>query len=992
MPSVGPVIAPVIVGREQELAAIDALLASGRGLLLISGEAGIGKSRLAREAVSRAEARGYCVLQGTCFERDRSLPYAPFLDLLRSYAAAGREDAWDRLHVVAPGFLRLAPDLAGASAGPRATLDPEREQRRRLHEMRELLATLAEERPVLVLVEDLHWSDEASLELVLHLIRRAAAAPLALLLTYRGDERGFALARFLAEIDRERVATEIGLRPLTPSQTEQLLRAILDLPRPAGTVFVRSLHGLTGGNPFFVEEVLRSLIAEGDVYPSDEGWQRQPLNRLRVPRSVEEAVRRRSEMLSPTAREVLTLAAVVGRRVDFDLLRTLSGLDEAVLVAAIKELIAAQLLVEDSADLFAFRHALIRQAVYAGLLARERRALHARLAEAIERETTGSRDAMLEDLAYHHFEAGHWERAGALARAAGDRARALYAPQTAADQYTWAMEAAAHLGSVPDAGLLQARGRVFNAIGDFGAAHADYTAALAAAEATGDQALSLASLLDLGLLWSGRDYDQAHTWLLRAVDLARAMDDAAALAGALNRLGNWHANREELDEALRCHDEALAIFAPLEDHPGLADTLDLLAMAHSLGGDIVAAQDAAARAATLFEELGDRQGLAGVLPLTAQPGAVFEHETLAGGTSLADAVATIERALAVAREIDWRSGEAFLLALLGEAWAAAGDFGTALALLLESRTIAEEIDHRQWMVQARWGLARLFGTMLMPEREHDELEGVLELSREIHSRGWTSTATAALASALVVLGKTEAAASLLAEALTPETPMRAQGARLLWAAQADLDLASGQPRGALAIINRLYATAANLVAEGEIPYLAQRKAAALSALGEVERSEALLREAQISARAQGALPTLRTLHAALAEVLRDQAREDDARREEAAAREIAERLAATIPEGELREGFMVAAGLVLDGEATTRRAADASPGGLTRREREVAAHVAAGRSNREIAELLFVSERTVEAHVANILRKLDVPSRAGVAAWAERQGLAHRTT
>jgi DNA-binding CsgD family transcriptional regulator len=992
MPSIGSVSAPVIVGRDQELADIDALLASGHGLLLISGEAGIGKSRLAREAVARAEARGYRVLQGACFERDRPLPYAPFLDLMRAYAEARSEDARGDGMQPIPSFLRLNPELAGASTGSRAPLDPEQERHRLFHEMRELLTGLATERPLLVLVEDLHWSDEASLELLLHLIRRTIAPSLALLLTYRGDERGAALDRFLAEIDRERVATEIVLRPLASSETGQLLRAILDLPRPAGAVFVRSLHGLTGGNPFFVEEVLRALIAEGGIYVSDEGWQRQPLDRLRVPRSVEEAVRRRSASLSATAREALTLAAVVGRHIDFDLLRSLSGVDEAVLVVAIKELIAAQFVVEVSADLFAFCHALTRQAVFVGLLARERRALHARVAEAIERETPGSRDAMLEDLAYHHFEAGHWERASALARVAGDRARAVFAPQTAADQYTRALEAAARLGAEPDAGLLHARGRAFDAIGDFGAAHADYASALAAAEATGDQASALASLLDLGLLWSGRDYDQAHAWLLRAVALARAVDDAAALAGALNRLGNWHANREELDEALRCHDEALAIFARLEDRTGLAATLDLLAMAHSLGGDLVASRDSAKRAANLFEALEDRQGLAGVLPLTVQSGAFFELETLAGGPGIPHAVATVERALAVAREIDWRSGEAFLLALLAEAWAAAGEFGKALALLHESSAIAEEIDHRQWMVQARWGLARLFGTMLMPEREHDELEGVLELSREIHSRGWTSTATAALASALVVLGKTEAAASLLAEALTPETPMRAQGERLLWAAQADLALASGQPRDALAIIDRLFGTAANLGAEGEIPFLAQRKAAALSALGEVERSEVLLREAQIAARAQGALPTLRTLHAALAEVLRDQAREDDARREEVAAHEIAERLAASIPEGELRAAFMQAAGLVLNSEATTRRAPGAARGGLTRREREVSAHVAAGRSNREIAEALFVSERTVEAHVANILRKLVVPSRAGIAAWAERQGLADRGT
>ncbi len=990
MPLLGPVSAPFIVGRDQELAAIDALLGNERGLLLVSGEAGIGKSRLAREAVARAEARGYRVLQGACFERDRSLPYAPFLDLWRTYVAANPDEVRKHLHVAAPELLKLASELAGPSVGSRSALDPGLEQHRLFHEMREFLAHLARERPLLVVVEDLHWSDEASLELLLRLIRRRADTPIALLLTYRSDEQGSGLARFLAEIDRERVAAEIALRPLTPSETGQLLRAILDLPRPPAAVFVRSLHGLTGGNPFFAEEVVRSLIAEGGIYPSDEGWQRKPLDRLRVPRSVEDAVQRRGALLSPTAREVLTLAGVVGRRIDFDLLRSLSGLDEAALVTAVKELIAAQLLVEVSADQFAFRHALARQAVYAGLLARERRTLHERVAHAIERKTPSTRDALLEDLAYHHFEAEHWERASALARAAGDRARALYAPQIAADQYTRAMEAASRLEAVPAAGLLHARGQAFDAIGDFSAAHADYTAALEAAEATDDQALAMASLLALGLLWSGRDYDRAHAWLLRAVDLARAMDDAAALAGALNRLGNWHANREELTEALRCHDEALVIFARLEDRSGLAETLDLLAMTHSLGGDLVASREAAERAANLFEVLEDRQGLAGVLPLTAQSGAFFELETLAGGPGIPHAIAAVERALSVARDIDWRSGEAFLLALLGEGWAAAGDFGKALAFLHQSTAIAEEIDHRQWMVQARWGLARLFGAMLMPERERGELEGVLGLARDIHSRGWTSTATAGLASAFVALGKTEAAASALADVLTPETPMRAQGERLLWAAQADMALASGRSRDAIAIVDQLYATAVNLGAEGEIPHLARRKAAALSAIGDVERAEALLREAQDAARAQGAAPTLRVLHATLANVLRDHGRVHDAGREETLAREIAERLAETIPQEAFRAEFRLAADLVVD-DAATRPATEAA-GGLTRREREVAVHLAAGRSNREIAAALFVSERTVEAHVASILRKLEVRSRAGVAAWAERQRLAHPGT
>jgi DNA-binding CsgD family transcriptional regulator len=469
------------------------------------------------------------------------------------------------------------------------------------------------------------------------------------------------------------------------------------------------------------------------------------------------------------------------------------------------------------------------------------------------------------------------------------------------------------------------------------------------------------------------------------------MNEPTALGHALNRLGNWYANHDEIDEALRHHDEALAIFTRLDDRRGLAETLDLLAMALSLGGDLDAAQEAARRALTLFSELGDRQGLAGVLILTHMPAAVFEIATLAGGSTIAESIGPAEQALAIAREIDWRSGESFLLALLGEVQAVRGEFGPAIAFLEESIRIAEEIDHRQWLVQARWGLARLFGTMLLPARERAELERALSLARDVGSPLWVSTAIAALASTYVSAGETMTAASLLAEVMSDATPLRTQSQRLLWAARTELALANGQPQEALAIVDRLYSSARNVTSEGDVPWLAQLKAAALTALGDLPQAETLLAAAQSLAHDQGALPRLRLLCLDRAEVLRMLGR-DEAQNEEAAAQEIAARLAMTIPDGELRDEFALAAGLVTAGDATPARRATKGAAGLTPREREVAAQIAAGRSNREIAAALFVSERTVEAHVANILRKLDTRSRAGIAAWAERQQLTPAAT
>jgi DNA-binding CsgD family transcriptional regulator/tetratricopeptide (TPR) repeat protein len=990
MPLIGTFSAPTMIGRERELAAVGSLLASTGGTLLVSGEAGIGKSRLMREAVRLAAASGILVLHGSCFDRDQTIPFAPVLDLLRGYAATGPE-ARNLLAATVSSSPKLLPELSLDHLAPEGDFDVERDGRRLVHEVTALLATLANRQPLLLIVEDLHWSDEASPDLLLHLIRHASTIPVRLVLTFRGDESHRDLSRLLDEIDRGRSATEIALGPLSPSEVELQVRDALSLPRPAGQAFVRSLHGHTGGNPFYVEEILRTLAIEGDIFPSGDGWQRKPLDQIRVPRSVEDVVRHRAAMLTPDAGELLTLAAVAGQRVDFPLLLTLSGLDDGALIAAIKELIAAQFLAEAAEDQFTFRHALTRQAVYAGLLTRERRALHARVAEAISGAANVAANTSLEELAYHAFEAGNWERAATLCRTAADRAWARGAPHAAATHSSRALEARFRLGLEPDAALLLSRGQAYDAIGDFSAARADYEAALTAAETEKRPGTALAALLGLGLLWSARDYARALTWLNRASAMARTLDEPAALAHALNRIGNWRLNNDDVEEGLRCHYEALAIFEELDDRRGMAETFDLLAMAHQLGGDILAGQASARKAAALFEEQGDRQGLAGVLLLTTVPGAVFEVATMVGESSIASAASVGQQALALARKVDWRAGEAFLLALIGEAWAAGGEFGTARAMLQQSIAIAEELDHRQWLVQARWGLARLFGVQLQPEQERDELERVLAIAMEIQSPNWIRSVAGSLASTRVTLGELPAAEALLARQLTPETPMRTQGQRLLWAARAELALAHGSASDALGIVDPLFAATINLNAEHDVPYLARIKATALATLGDVTAADALLRAAMATAETQGALPMLRSLHVTLAGVLRWAGHHAEADAQDAAARTIAQRLASTISEATWRDQFRRAAGL--DASATTDRSGnEPASGRLTPREREVALKIAAGLANREIAADLFISERTIEAHVANILRKLAVPSRAGIAAWVEREGISRTAT
>jgi len=394
-----PVVCPVLVGRAASLESLNHLLDEARSgvgqTALVAGEAGIGKSRLVGEAKARAASLGVLLLQGNCFEPDQSLPYAPFVDLLRTLlTTVPPGNVADFLGSAASPLVRLLPEIDQLLLGivPMPGLEPEQEKRRLFHALTQVFTQLSAKQPLLVIVEDLHWGDEASLEFVLHLARRIAEQPTLLLLTYRSDELHPALSHFLAQLDRERLASELTLPRLTLGETDTMIRAIFDQQRPVRAEFLNSIHELTDGNPFFVEEVLKSLIATGDIFYADGRWDRRPVDVLQIPRSIRDAVRRRTAQLSPEAQRVLAVAAVAGQRCDFALLQHLTHLDEAQLLLVVKELIAAQLVVEESAEQVAFRHALTRQAVYSGLLARERRSLHRSIAEALEGFTSPGLD------------------------------------------------------------------------------------------------------------------------------------------------------------------------------------------------------------------------------------------------------------------------------------------------------------------------------------------------------------------------------------------------------------------------------------------------------------------------------------------------------------------------------------------------------------------------------------------------------------------------
>ncbi|MFP5354303.1 MAG: ATP-binding protein, partial [Gemmatimonadota bacterium] len=585
------VVCPVLIGRAAPLTAAHHTLERARAAhgstLLVSGEAGIGKSRLVRAAVERGRDLGFVTLQGACFEADRAQPYAPVLDMVRALSATTSPAL--AAHYFAPAsaeLVALFPELRSLfpDTPAREAVDPEEDRRRLFHALAEAVHAIGKVQPLLMVFEDVHWSDEATLDLVLHLGRRISAQPVALILTFRSDEVGARLARLLADLDRARCASELFLRPLGAADVSAMLQAIFGQQAALGPAFVDGLHALTEGNPFFVEEVLKALVLAGDLVHADGAWRARPLEQVRVPRTATEAVGRRLAGLSEAARRVASVAAVAGRRFDFGLLQALTQHDEGALLALVKELVEAQLVVEESAEVFAFRHALTRESIRTQLLGRERVALHRAIAAVLEQAADGGAHDVDDALAYHAFEAGAWETARRAALRAAAHAVALSAPREALQHYERAVAATLNAGQRPDPSLLVARGRAHETVGAFPQANDDFTAALDAARAAGDRRGEWAALHALGMLWAARDYQRAGRYRREALEVARAIGDPALVAHSLNRVGNWYVNREDPHSGIPHHDEALAIFERAGDQRGVAETVDLLAMAHHIAG------------------------------------------------------------------------------------------------------------------------------------------------------------------------------------------------------------------------------------------------------------------------------------------------------------------------------------------------------------------------------------------------------------------------
>lgn len=447
-------------GRDAETAILEAAWqqanASRGSLLLIRGEAGVGKTRLVDEFTAQMSWKGVQVLRGCCYEVERVLPYQPIAEALRSALAYNvglqpvGEHAWSFREV-----SRLVPELAGRcpdiSKQPALPLD--QEQTRLFEGTTHFLRHLSKVNGLLIILEDLHWAAESTLELLHYFVRRLTGESILFIGTVRPEELGrrHPLQVFQDNLKREGRIQELWLQRLAPTAVEALVeemsgRGVASLP------LARRLYHETEGNPFFLMEIIKALFQNHSLYLEHEAWQGNfsqiSADAFPLPARLSDAIHNRIQHLNERAQEALTLAAVLGREFDFSLLNETWGQGEDQTFEVIDTLLRHRLIEEGSGSSsrdYMFTHHKIQEVIYAAIPRQRRWQLHAQVGAHIERACAQRLDEYARELAFHYLQAlqfnpGYRSKAVTYLLKAGDQARIMYAHQEAIEHYRQALQ------------------------------------------------------------------------------------------------------------------------------------------------------------------------------------------------------------------------------------------------------------------------------------------------------------------------------------------------------------------------------------------------------------------------------------------------------------------------------------------------------------------------------------------------------------------------
>jgi len=742
---------PPLIGRSSELTVLRQHLEAGSaglgGTVFISGDRGVGKSRLAETIADEARGRGWLVTLGRVFAAERLVPFSPFSEAMLPILRGLDDDAITWLSGGAPASLGpIFPSLrrGGDGRAPRFST-PADLKAQVFFDFTEFLGRLAAFQPLLLVIDDLQWADESSIELLHFVARQCTGHPIVILCQYSQADLESSpgvgtVVRSLVEIG---AATELNVASLSAENTEEVVRSTFDVADGNDehvSRFCEMLFRWTGGNPFFLESTLSELVETGRLTATDGVWSGWKDGDFELPRSVRAAVMARADRLSPDARRLAELASIVGTHMSHEVLSLVSGLSHSEFADALDELLRHHLLVESQRGqsiLYDFRHPMIGETLQAAQSLTHRRVQHGLIAEALERHYGENEPAVAGELAYHYQRAaprapGHATRYLVLA---GSEALSRHANQEASAYFKEALtlidEGGPRSSSPSDAAVaadpdlvVRSLAKAKSRLGDYDESIHWWKKAAATATATGDRPglVEIHRQVGLALLWADR-IEEAAEEFAAGLEIARELGDDLMVGRLTLSACRCFQNAGLGKEAKAAAEEAVEIATRRNDDRLLALAHTSLTQLHTWNGELDLVRVHGERALELADRCGDREV------------AFWGHWALAvmegvrGNT--AEMAVHIQGSRDVARELGSPLMRLMTAELQMEFYHASGDWDAGIALGEEAVSLARSLN-----------LRTLVPRLLVTLSSFYLGRGQLELANDLTEEAWETSGSA----------------------------------------------------------------------------------------------------------------------------------------------------------------------------------------------------------------------------------------------------------
>ena len=578
-----------LINRAMELTklkvAFESALAGRSSVVAVQGEAGVGKTRLMQELGMHAQSMGAVVLTGAASEA--GLPYAPWVEAARQYVAQAPSELLRRmLGPRASELVKLLPDIVVkvGSIPPSKPLGEEQDKIRFYEAVTQFFISICTESPLVLLFDDMQSADQSSLDLLEYFIRSVGNLRVLTAGAYRSEDvqPDSPLYRSLMKLNRQRLLETIQVRSLSKEETIELIKQTFG-EQTITSEFADLIYERTGGNPFFVEEVLRSLVEDGTIFRTETKWDRKPIQEIILPESVKSVLKSRLTRLEPETLNVLTMASVVGSEFDFDALREASQLEEEPLLQRLEKAFSAGLVqqIPRRKSIFKFTDDRVRELLLNDLIPIRRARYHLRIAEAMEKVYSKNLECYAEPIANHFSEGGDTERTVKYSIMAGDRNRVIHAYDQAIADYKRTLDLIDLEGASDQekAAIIEKLAECYRIAGQLQNSTRYYQEALEIFEKQHDSKACARACLGLSRTSIGTKgvtgTREAILVLRRGLKYLEAEPESYEAASIYARLAFNHGVIDEWDEATAWAEKALAVGEKVQNYAAIATALSM---------------------------------------------------------------------------------------------------------------------------------------------------------------------------------------------------------------------------------------------------------------------------------------------------------------------------------------------------------------------------------------------------------------------------------